>query len=195
MTKNNKKTAKLKKDYIFKSERLGFRNWNDNDLAEFAKMNADLDVMEYFPKPLTKNETSDFIIRLQKHYKVNGYNYFATEILETGELIGFIGLAYQEYETKFTPATDIGWRLKKSAWGNGYATEGAKRCLEFAFKELNLEKIISVFTEKNIKSESIMKKIGMKKIGEFIHPKLKDYPEYEKCICYEIQRNTWQQLE
>ena len=181
----------MKKEYIFKSERLGFRNWAEKDLTEFAKINADLDVMEYFPKPLTKNETSEFITRLQNHYEKNGYNYFATEILKTGELIGFIGLAYQDYETEFTPATDIGWRLKKTAWGNGYATEGAKKCLEFGFNKLNLDKIISVFTEKNIKSENIMKKIGMKKIGKFNHPKLKEYPEYEKCVCYEISKNVW----
>lgn len=62
--------------------------------------------------------------------------------METGELIGFIGLAYQTYESDFTPATDIGWRLKSSAWGKGYATEGAKRCLQYAFEDLKLEKVI-----------------------------------------------------
>lgn len=184
----------MKTNYLFKSERLGFRNWSDNDLEEFAKINADLKVMEHFPKPLTKNETADFITRLKVHFDKNGYNYFATEILNTGELIGFIGLAYQDYNTKFTPATDIGWRLKPSAWGQGYATEGAKKCLEFAFKNLQLEKVISVFTEKNTKSENIMKKIGMKKIGAFNHPKLKDYPEYERCICYQITSSNWQQI-
>ena len=163
----------MKKDYIFKSERLGFRNWKTTDLEAFAMINADLDVMEYFPKPLTTHETLTFIDILKKHCHDNGYTYFATEVLETRELIGFIGLKYQDYETKYTPATDIGWRLKKSAWGNGYATEGAKRCLEYAFVDLNLEKIISVFTEKNIKSERIMKKIGMKKLEAFKHPKLK----------------------
>ncbi len=176
----------MKNDYIFTSERLGFRNWHKNDLAEFAKINADLEVMEHFPKPLSTEETSEFIERLQKHYDVNGYNYFATEVLETGELIGFIGLAFQEYITEYTPATDIGWRLKRSAWGKGYATEGAKRCLQFAFEDLNLKKVISVFTEKNTKSENVMKKIGMHKIGTFKHPKLKDYPEFESCVCYEI---------
>lgn len=193
MMKNYKNNSKLKPNYIFKSERLGFRNWYDTDLDEFAKMNADSEVMEHFPMPLTKNETSEFIERLQKHYEKYNYNYFATEILTTGEFIGFIGLAYQDYESEVTPATDIGWRLKKSAWRYGYATEGAKRCLEFAFKDLNLEHIISTFTEKNIKSEHVMKKIGMKKIGEFKHPKLKAYPKLETCICYEINKNTWQQ--
>ena len=184
---------KLKKEYIFKSERLGFRNWTKNDLTEFAKINADLEVMEHFPKPLTEKETAEFIDRLENHYEKNGHTYFATEILHSGELIGFIGLAFQEYKTEFTPAIDIGWRLKKDAWGKGYATEGAKKCLEFAFNTLNLENVIATCTEKNSKSENVMKKIGMEKIGDFKHPKLKEYPEYEKCICYGINKNVWQQ--
>ena len=184
---------KLKKDYIFRSERLGFRNWTDKDLADFAKINADLEVMEHFPKSLSEKETMEFIERLKKHYDKNGFNYFATEILESGELIGFIGLAYQDYNTDFTPAVDIGWRLKKSAWGKGYATEGAIRCLDFAFNELNLKKVISTCTENNYKSEHVMKKIGMEKTRRFKHPRLKEYPDYENCICYEINRESWQQ--
>ena len=174
-------------NYIFKSERLGFRNWRSSDLPEFAEINSDPAVMEHFPKALTLQETSEFIERLQKHYAEKGYNYFATEILETGELIGFIGLAYQDYESVCTPAIDIGWRLKKTAWGKGYATEGAQRCLEFAFNELKLKKIISTCTINNTKSENVMLKMGMLKKGTFNHPKLKDYPEYEQCIWYEVE--------
>jgi len=176
--------------YLFKSERLGFRNWNKDDLTDFAKINADPDVMEHFPNTLNLEETSQFIDRLQKHYLKNNYNYFATEIIETGELIGFIGLSYQDYKSDFTPATDIGWRLKKSAWGKGYATEGAARCLEFAFNNIKLEKIIAICTDKNSASEHVMKKIGMKKIGEFNHPKLKDFPDYKRCFCYLIEKHT-----
>lgn len=146
--------------------------------------------MEHFPKPLTQKETADFIERLQLHYETRGYTYFATEILSTGELIGFIGLAYQEYEAAFNPATDIGWRLKKSAWGKGYATEGAKRCLEFAFNDLKLDKVISTCTTGNTKSESVMKKIGMTQKGVFNHPKLSDYPNFEQCVWYEIKANA-----
>jgi len=177
----------LNDKYIFKSQRLGFRNWTKEDLSEFAKINSDSDVMEHFPKPLTKEETAEFIDRLQKHYEKNGYNYFAAEILDSGELIGFIGLAYQDYETDFTPATDVGWRLKKTAWGKGYATEGAKRCLEFAFEELGLEKVISTCTLRNTKSEHVMQKIGMSKKGEFKHPRLSNYPDFEDCVWYEIE--------
>ena len=95
-------------------------------------------------------------------------------------------LAFQEFTSDFTPAIDIGWRLKRNAWGRGYAIEGAKRCLEFAFNELAINKIISVCTIQNSKSENIKRKIGMKKIGEFNHPKLINHPEYEKHLCYEI---------
>jgi len=73
----------LKKEYLFKSKRLGFRKWIKNDLTEFGKLNADIKVMEHFPYPLTENETSVFIQRLQAHYKKYKFNYFATDILET----------------------------------------------------------------------------------------------------------------
>lgn len=180
--------TQLKSIYLFTSERLGFRNWSEDDLQEFAEMNADPEVMEHFPNTLTKNESKEFIQRLQKHYKDYGYNYFATEVLETGELIGFIGLAHQQYTSEFTPAVDIGWRLKKSAWKKGYATEGAKRCLTYAFDTLKIARVISTFTINNLKSENVMKKIGMTKLGEFKHPKLKGYPKFEKCFCYEIRK-------
>ena len=108
--------------------------------------------------------------------------------METGEFIGFIGFAYQAYETEFSPATDIGWRLKRSAWAKGFATEGAKRCLEYAFDELKLDYVIATCTKHNSDSEHVMRKIGMKRMGEFKHPKLKDYPDYEDCICYEIRK-------
>ena len=174
--------------YIFTSERLGFRNWTTDDLIEFTAMNQDKEVMKFFPKLLTENDTLTFIERLQNDYYEHLYCYFATEILSTGEFIGFVGLGKQSYKTKYTPAIDIGWRLKRSAWGNGYATEGAKKCLEYAFINLKINSIISVCTEKNKNSEKVMQKIGMQKIGFFNHPKLKDYPKLEKCICYKIVR-------
>lgn len=178
----------MDKDYIFTSERLGFRNWTRKDLPDFAALNADPEVMEHLPKPLTEKESEDFLSRLQKHYEQWGFNYFATEILRTGEQIGFIGLAYQDYQAAFTPAVDIGWRLKRSAWGKGYATEGAKRCVDYAFNELDMDRIISTCTKSNSRSELVMCKIGMTKKGTFLHPKLKDFPNYQKCVWYELKK-------
>lgn len=181
----------MKKEYLFTSKRLGFRNWTTEDVPEFAEMNADDHVMEHFPKPLTPKETAEFVERLQGHYQKKGYSYFAVEILETGEFIGFIGLAFQEYTTAFTPAVDIGWRLKQSAWGKGYATEGAQQCLDHAFNTLKLEKVIATCTLQNVKSEQVMRNIGMQKLGEFEHPKLEAYPAYQRCVCYGITPARW----
>ncbi|SDZ92277.1 GNAT family N-acetyltransferase [Bizionia paragorgiae] len=183
----------MHKNYLFTSKRLGFRNWTASDLTEFASMNADKAVMKYFPEPLTTEETAELTKRLQKHYIKNGYTYYATDRLENGEFIGFIGFAFQEYHSKYTPAIDMGWRLKPSAWGYGYATEGAKRCLEFGFNDLGFKTIIAVCTENNRPSEKVMQKTGMTKLGAFNHPKLKDYPDYERCLCYKITKDKWQQ--
>lgn len=181
----------MNRTYLFESDRLGFRNWEKNDILEFANINADSEVMKYFPKVLTLAETESFIVYLQKQFVERGYTYFATEILETGEFIGFIGLLYQDYEASFTPGVDIGWRLKKTAWGNGYATEGAIRCLNFAFEKLELLKVFSVCPMINKDSEKVMKKIGMNKKEEFFHPKLSDYPTIEKCALYEIEKKNY----
>ena len=179
----------MKKDeYLFKSKRLGFRNWRNKDLEEFVKLNSDELVMEHFPNTLSINEVENLIDRLKKHFAENGFTYYATEILETKEFIGMIGLASQTYKSNFTPAVDIGWRLKRSTWGKGYATEGAKRCVEYAFNELLINKIISVCTINNSNSENVMKKIGMTKIGEFNHPEIGRNSEHEKHFCYEINK-------
>lgn len=175
-----------KNEYLFTSERLGFRRWNNEDLEVLAQLNADEAVMEYFPKTLNQKEAKELLEGLQNQFNKNGYTYYATEILATQELIGMIGLAFQEYHSTFTPAIDIGWRLKQGAWGKGYATEGAKRCLDHGFNELGIHKIISVCTIKNHKSENVMKKLGMTKKGTFNHPELTDHPELEQHVCYEI---------
>ncbi len=155
------------------------------DLLEFSKINSDPEVMRYFPSILDGSETLAMIKKFQEHFEFHGYTYFATDLLDTCEFLGFIGLFYQNYTAPFNPATDIGWRLKRSAWGKGYATEGAKRCLDNAFEDLNLEKVVSVCPRKNRASENVMKKIGMEKKGEFDHPKLLSSPELSRCLWYE----------
>jgi len=175
-----------KDKYIFKSERLGFRNWIHEDFDEFAKLNSDEEVMEFFPNTLTTDEVKVLFKKLKSHFSENGFTYYATDILATSEFIGMIGLASQQYKSKYTPAIDIGWRLKRKAWGKGFATEGAKRCLAYGFNNLGIKKIISVCTTNNTKSEHVMKKIGMYKKGEFNHPELSKHPELEKHLCYEI---------
>lgn len=108
--------------------------------------------------------------------------------LENRAFIGFIGLARTPYKTSFNPCVEIGWRLKKNPWNLGYATEGAKRCLEFGFSHLNLTEIYSFTPCLNYRSEKVMQKIGMKKVGEFAHPKVEVGHVLPQHVLYRISK-------
>ena len=180
------------KNYLFTSGRLGFRNWTVTDLASFIGLNADSRVMEYFPSTLEPSESKALMTRLQNQFSEKGYTYFAVEVKEFGKWIGFIGLSYQVYAAPFTPAVDIGWRLLPEAWGKGYASEGARRCLDYAFDTLSLDQVVSVCPRSNKNSERVMQRIGMQRKDAFKHPKLAGYPNLEHCVWYEITRAGWQ---
>lgn len=176
----------MNKNYLFTSAKLGFRDWQEADVPLMATINADPEVMEFFPGLVTSEETAASIGRMKNMLAEKGFCYFAVDELERGEFIGFIGLVWQTFESEFTPCVDIGWRLAKKYWGKGYATEGAKRCLEYAFKDLGLTNIKATAPKANLKSIRIMEKIGMKKQLEFIHPRLLGNKKLENCVCYEI---------
>jgi RimJ/RimL family protein N-acetyltransferase len=172
--------------YIFKSDRLGFRNWRISDVKLMAEISADGDVMEYFPGVLSKVQTRAFIDKMKQQFAQKGFCYFAVDTLDTRQFIGFIGLSEKDFEADFTPCVDIGWRLDRKAWGQGFATEGAKRCLEYGFEDLGLEKVYAVAPKINRKSIEVMKKIGMKKVKQFLHPQLKDDARLQECVLYQI---------
>ncbi len=171
--------------YLFTSLRLGFRNWKHDDLDILAQINNNEEVMKFFPFKPTKEESKSFIIRMQNMYAEKGFCYFAVDLLDTKEFIGFIGLAEQTYLKDLGAFIDIGWRLKKSIWNKGYATEGAMACLDFGFNKIGLQKIYSTAPEINKKSELIMQKIGMQQIKTFEHPKLLNDELLKKCVLYE----------
>lgn len=173
-------------DYIFTSQRLGFRNWTEADIPLMAAISADIDVMEFFPAVATSEQTAAFIERMKIMFTESGYCYFAVDRLEDNTLIGFIGLCYQDYDAPFTPCIDIGWRLGKDFWNKGYATEGAQRCLQYAFQDLKLKNIKAAAPAINTKSIGVMKKIGMRKQLDFIHPRLLDNERLKHCVCYEM---------
>ena len=141
--------------------------------------------MEFFPTTLSTKQTAEMIQNLMDHYNRYNFTYFACEILATNEPIGCVGLKHQNYASPFNPAIDIGWRLKTSAWGLGYGTEAAQRCMDYAFNQLKLDRVIAVCTLKNIRSERIMQKIGMHRKGTFIHTQLSEFPAFQQCIYYE----------
>ncbi|MFY0482128.1 GNAT family N-acetyltransferase [Flavobacterium sp. PLA-1-15] len=175
------------KNYLFTSERLGFRNWIESDIPLMAVINSNPNVMEFFPSVQDFEQTQRFIKRMQSQFEEKNYCYFAVDVLETDTFIGFIGLSDKDFESDFTPSVDIGWRLSEEHWKKGYATEGALACLNYGFGNLKLEKIIATTPAINLKSEEVMKKIGMTKVKNFNHPLLSDNERLEDCLLYSIK--------
>ncbi|MBI1266272.1 MAG: GNAT family N-acetyltransferase [Cryomorphaceae bacterium] len=168
MQKNDKK-------YIFESARLGFRTWNETDLDELSRMNADVDVMRFFPSVQTREQSRLFLERMQQHQDEFGFCYFAVEELISRKFIGFIGACQQTYEAPFTPCTDVGWRLLPAFWGKGYAQEGALGTMDF-LKRAGVDEVFAVAPEVNLPSIRVMERAGMKRQAVFKHPHLNDSP-------------------
>lgn len=170
--------------YLFQSPRLGFRNWIESDIAPMATISADKEVMKYFPAVATYEQTAAFIKRMQEEFDEKGYCYFAVDELSTNRFIGFIGLSWRTFEADFTPCTDIGWRLSPDVWNKGYATEGAIKCLDYAFDTLRLDKVYAMAPKINVPSQRVMQKAGMIKESEFEHSLLQEHPTLRHCVLY-----------
>jgi RimJ/RimL family protein N-acetyltransferase len=176
----------MENKYLFKSQRLGFRNWETHDHSLMSEINKNQVVMEFFPTTISKEQTSDFILRMQILFLKKNYCYFAVDHLKDQKLIGFLGLSDQDYEAPFTPCVDIGWRFHPDYWGQGLATEGALKCLEYGFNTIHLKNIKAVAPLVNTKSIHLMKKIGLEYQLDFLHPRLTNYPDLHRCVCYQI---------
>jgi RimJ/RimL family protein N-acetyltransferase len=174
------------KKYLFASERLGFRTWCESDYEPMTAINADPEVMKYFPTPASPEQTTAFINRMKAQFKTRGYCYYPVDLLDSNQFIGFIGFSYQDYISEYTPFVDIGWRLSQKFWGKGLATEGAKACLNYGFEMLKLKEVYAIAPYINTYSWHIMENIGMEKIADFIHPKLSGNRTLENVVLYKV---------
>jgi RimJ/RimL family protein N-acetyltransferase len=182
---------------IIETERLILRTWEKEDAGPYFHINQDPKVIEFLRGPLTVEQVNDFISATNLHQDKLSYALWATEIKNTGELIGYIGLNYTdffgEYGAHFTPAVEVGWRLGSQYWGKGYATEGAKASLDYGFNKIGLKEIVSFTVPANKRSIRVMEKIGLKRdfSGDFAHPKLPaDHPLLQH-ILYRLTRDKY----
>jgi len=164
---------------IIETERLILRTWRKEDAEAYFQINQDPRVIEFVLGLSTLKQINDFMNMVNNHQDKHGYTVWAAELKETGELIGSIGLYSIDWESHFTPAVEVMWRLGSEQWGKGYATEGAKASLDYGFKQCDLKEIVSFTVPANIRSIRVMEKIRLKRDlnGDFAHPKLAaDHP-------------------
>lgn len=169
--------------------RLQLRPWLPSDLPPFAALNADPEVMRYFPAALSREQSDAMAQRCQALISERGWGFWAAETLENGEFIGMIGLHIPSAALPFAPCVELGWRLARAHWGKGYATEGAQAALELAFSAIELTEVVSFTSIHNLRSERVMQRLGMQReLGTFAHPALETGSWLSEHCLYKIQR-------
>ncbi|GAB3686841.1 GNAT family N-acetyltransferase [Actinocorallia lasiicapitis] len=174
--------------FEIRTERLLLRPWRDTDRAPYAALNLDPEVMEHFPSVRTPEESDASVDRQTERLAETGYCMAAAERIDTGEFIGFIGLQDVPFEAHFTPAVEIGWRLARAQWGRGYATEGARGCLEFA-RARGLGEVVAMVATRNLRSQAVAERLGMRRDpdGDFDHPLVEAGHPKARHLLYRIE--------
>jgi len=118
----------------------------------------------------TRDEVAERLVQFESNLRERGFGLFALERRDTGELIGNTGLAIPDFLPEILPAVEIGWRLGRAHWNQGYATEAARATLAFAWDPVGLDRVVSVHAVGNDASGNVMQKIGMHLDRETVHP-------------------------
>jgi ribosomal-protein-alanine N-acetyltransferase len=174
-----------------RTERLLMRGWRRGDLAPFAALNADPEVMAHFPATLSGTESDALVGRIEDGFTRHGFGLWALEA--DGTFVGFTGLIMHTFEAHFTPAVEVGWRLARQAWGHGYASESARAALAYGFDRVGLDEIVSMTAVTNTRSQAVMRRIGMTRdpADDFDHPKVPAGSRLHRHVLYRITTAAW----
>lgn len=175
-------------DRVITTERLLLRQWREEDRDAWADLNADPVVMEHFPSTHDRAASDAAFDRITAWIEQRGWGLWAVD--RDGEFLGFTGLSVPRFDAHFTPATEIGWRLARHAWGHGYATEAATAALDYAFAVLELPEVVSFTPVTNVRSQRVMERIGMVHDpgDDFEHPNVEEGSPLRPHVLYRTRR-------
>jgi RimJ/RimL family protein N-acetyltransferase len=167
---------------MLETERLRLRMFREDDLDAYAAICADPEVMRYLGegKPLTRGEAWRQMAMILGHWRLRGFGLWAVETRATGALLGRIGF----FQPEGWPGFELGWMLRRDAWGQGYATEGARRALAHAFTAMGRQRVISLIYPANAASIRVAERLGERPEGRtelFGH----------EVLIYAITRAAW----
>lgn len=123
------------------TKRLFLREWTMQDLDAWAAILSDAEVMRYYSKPFDRQKVQDWIAWNLENYRTDGFGLWAVHLRATGELLGDCGITMQQIHGQRLP--EIGFHMKKSVWGQGYATEAAKACLAWGMQQTDFQRSIA----------------------------------------------------
>ncbi|MEU9699852.1 GNAT family N-acetyltransferase [Streptomyces sp. NPDC047981] len=175
-----------------RTDRLLLRPWRESDLAPWAAMNADPEIREHLGELLTREQSDATVAAMRADFERRGFGWWALEERGSGAFVGRAGLDEMSPDTPFT-GVDVGWRLTRSAWGRGYATEAGLACLAFAFETLGLAEVLASTTVRNLRSQAVMRRIGMTRdpADDFEDLSVPEGP-LRPCVLHRIARREWE---
>lgn len=170
--------------------RLVLRGFRPDDRPAFASMNADPEVMRFFPAPLTRAESDALIDRSLASFAAGRTGFWAVAHRDDGAFVGAVALLEPTFEAPFTPCLEIGWRLARAWWGQGLATEAARALLAHAFGPLARREVVSFTTAGNHPSRRVMQRLGMSHdpADDFDHPRLPPGHPLRRHVLYRLAR-------
>jgi len=180
-----------------RSLRLILRHWAPDDRRPFALMNSDPEVMRYIPSLLSADQSDLYAETMQLGLEERDYGFWAVELRSAkgtqGPFIGCVGLSVPHWNAAFTPCMDIGWRLGRDYWGMGYASEAARRVLDYSFNQLDLDELLCFASVKNLRSIAVMERLGMVRNAEddFDHPMIDPDSDLRRHALYRMSRQRW----
>jgi RimJ/RimL family protein N-acetyltransferase len=148
---------------VLLTERLRLRRWLARDEAPMAAINSDPEVTRYLNCPIDVTAVAAFFGDVAAHWERYGYGLYAVDVLGAGErFVGFAGFSHPTFIPAVAERPELGWRLARSAWGAGLATEAATALLRDGFDHLGLSELIAVIHPENERSRRVATKLGMR---------------------------------
>jgi ribosomal-protein-alanine N-acetyltransferase len=176
-----------------RTTRLVLRRWRPEDRVAFAALNADPEVTQFLPAPLTQEESDAMVERIEAGFDREGFGLCAVEVAATGVFAGYTGLDVPRFHAPFTPCVEVGWRLARPLWGKGFATEAATVALDVAFGPLALAEVVAFTAAGNLRSRAVMDRLGMchDPLDDFDHPALPPASPLRRHVLYRLTSDRW----
>jgi RimJ/RimL family protein N-acetyltransferase len=165
--------------------RLLLRQWRDTDRRPWHALNADPEVREFLGDPLTRADADAVLNFFRADLETRDWGWWALALRDTGELIGMAGLDPVDEDQDFT-GVELGWRLARSHWGRGYATEAGRAVIAHAFEVLRFPELLAITAAANSRSQSVMRRLGMTHVRDFTDPT--QPPHLAASVLYQIQK-------
>jgi RimJ/RimL family protein N-acetyltransferase len=172
-----------------RTDRLLMRRWRGSDREPFAALNADPEVMRYFPSTQDRAASDGLVDRIEQRFEEQGFGLWALEVVETGEFVGFTGLNPMPEGVPGEGGFEVGWRLARHAWRRGYATEAGRAALDVAFDGVGMAEVWSLTAVLNEPSQAVMRRLGMRLVAAADHPNVTEGHPIRPHVFYRVTRH------